>query len=429
MIYKDEFLRIKKYIEENCRADDYSVNLSLKRKNDIRFAQNSITQNMEGEKAFLRLDTAFGNQHGSATVNQLDEESLHFLIDSACSIASANRKDPEYMATSGPCRLPEVSNYYNSTYALRPEKMVEDIIKVADFAESLDSMVSGIASKAVSEEFSATANGFYDETSTTSYSFSSTLIKGNLETKVERSYLDYEKFDIYDFIAALKYQHDALDKEPETLPRGQYTVILMPSAVSRLFSFMIYFMDRRTADLGLTVFSGNLGRELMGGMFSMRSSIKDRDLKAVSSFFNSTPAADIDWVKSGFLENLPCDRFYASKTGVAPSYPYNIIIEGGKANLGEMMKTGKKGLIINDLWYLGAVDARKGEITGMTRDGVLYFEDGEIRYPVKNFRFNEIPVDVSKRIIMLGPEQLVSIRAKVPGMMVSDFNFVDNTSF
>ena len=28
-------------------------------------------------------------------------------------------------------------------------------------------------------------------------------------------------------------------------------------------------------------------------------------------------------------------------------------------------------------------------MTGLTRDGVWYVEDGEIKYPVRNFRFNQ----------------------------------------
>ena len=75
------------------------------------------------------------------------------------------------------------------------------------------------------------------------------------------------------------------------------------------------------------------------------------------------------------------------------------------------------------------VDPQTVLLTGLTRDGTFYIENGEIKYPIKNFRFNESPGDhaqqhrgarqagarrptTSRRFIMM-----------IPPMKLRDFTF------
>jgi predicted Zn-dependent protease len=67
-------------------------------------------------------------------------------------------------------------------------------------------------------------------------------------------------------------------------------------------------------------------------------------------------------------------------------------------------------------------------LTGLTRDGTFYIEDGEIRYPIKNFRFNESPVIMLNNIeelgaaVRLSPDESPFIM-KIPPMKLRDFTF------
>jgi predicted Zn-dependent protease len=47
--------------------------------------------------------------------------------------------------------------------------------------------------------------------------------------------------------------------------------------------------------------------------------------------------------------------------------------------------------------------------TGLTRDGTFYIENGVIKHPIKNFRFNESP------IIMLNNLETLGKQVRVPG--------------
>jgi predicted Zn-dependent protease len=48
--------------------------------------------------------------------------------------------------------------------------------------------------------------------------------------------------------------------------------------------------------------------------------------------------------------------------------------------------------------------------TGLTRDGVWYIEDGKIRYPVRNFRFNQSVLELLApgNVEMIGNSERVS---------------------
>jgi predicted Zn-dependent protease len=94
-----------------------------------------------------------------------------------------------------------------------------------------------------------------------------------------------------------------------------------------------------------------------------------------------------------------------------------------------MMKQVERGVIVNNLWYIRPVDTKSGEWTGLTRDGVLYFENGEIQHSLTNFRWNEVLHDVTKRILALGPPVQLRPEIVVPTMLIDDFNFVDVTTF
>ena len=175
-------------------------------------------------------------------------------------------------------------------------------------------------------------------------------------------------------------------------------------------------IDMREADEGLTPFTDMLGKKAFGDKFSLLSSIHDTDLHRTPFSSQGVIAKDTKWVDKGILKNMPADKYYAMKKGVEPLNMTNIIIPGEGTSEEDMMQMVPRGIIVNSLWYIRMVDMKKGELTGLTRDGVMYFEDGKIKNAVHNFRWNEVITDVTKRILALGKEDLVRLTMKAPTM-------------
>ncbi|MEM9154307.1 MAG: metallopeptidase TldD-related protein, partial [Cyanobacteria bacterium P01_F01_bin.33] len=53
-------------------------------------------------------------------------------------------------------------------------------------------------------------------------------------------------------------------------------------------------------------------------------------------------------------------------------------------------------------WYVRYVNPKTLEVTGMTRDGTAWIEDGKIAYPIQNLRFNQSLPNLFRDIDALG---------------------------
>jgi predicted Zn-dependent protease len=145
------------------------------------------------------------------------------------------------------------------------------------------------------------------------------------------------------------------------------------------------------------------------------------------------PRQKMALVDQGKVANLEYSRYWAKlKDKRAMGSPGNILMAGGTKSTDELVRGTKKGILVTRTWYIRMVDPQTVLLTGLTRDGTFYVEDGEIRYPVKNFRFNESPVIMLNNVEELGrpvrlgssggggqPSRLLSI----PPMKLRDFTF------
>src|SRR5207245_11736840 len=115
----------------------------------------------------------------------------------------------------------------------------------------------------------------------------------------------------------------------------------------------------------------------------------------------------------------------------------NLILEGPASpsgaplrSLSEMAAATGRGLLLTSLWYIREVDPQTLLLTGLTRDGVYLVEGGEVVGAVNNFRFNESPVDLLRRIETVGvtvptlPREWGDwfTRAAMPAVRIDGFN-------
>ncbi len=422
------FEKIAQYVQTHCQADDYELNISLSDSHETRFAQNGITQHIAGPGLDITLGVAFGQKTGGCSVNQDDEATLDHLIKTAESIARLNRPDPEYMPSVGAQQLQPVNNCDPATRALEPAKMVEIVGQAIAKAKAYGATVSGMTEKHIVESAFFTKNGFAGSDTLSSFGHSMTLKKDAVETKVSYSALDFGKFSLEQEFERLLAQAESL-KSMQDFDPCKIPVILRPPALEELLWFMAWMMNRRQSDEGFTPYTGQLGQPFFGSNFSLRSTLKEPRLYARPFDREGIANREISWVENGVLQNLPTNRHWAKEKNAEPQSLYNYFIPGGDATEEEMMKLVPHGLIINRFWYIRTVDAKAGEFTGMTRDGVLYFEDGQVKHAVNNLRFNEMPHDATRRILALGKQESPSPSSCIPTMLIDAFNFVDKTNF
>ena len=139
--------------------------------------------------------------------------------------------------------------------------------------------------------------------------------------------------------------------------------------------------------------------------------------------FPQTSQVTSSGLEKGVVKNLSYSRFWAQKKGVKPiPSAGRIIMEGGSASLEELIKGTEKGILVTRFWYIRSVDPQTLLLTGLTRDGTFYIENGKIMFPIKNFRFNESPIIMLNNVEALGKAERNGSMI-VPPMKIRDFTF------
>ncbi len=425
---KSKYEKIAEFVKKHVKADDYSLRIAARSSHETRFAQNAITQHIAGDNVDIDLEVAFGNKTGRCSINQTDNEALTQLIKRAEEMAAINEPDPEYVESAGAAAYPELANASPATLALAPKQMVEIIRQSIANGEKLGATVSGMTEKHFMQIHASTKNGFSGYHELSEFGHSMTLKKEHIETKVSFSSKDFGTFKLEEEIAQLNGQFQSLS-DPQPFTAGKVPVIIRPDALMEFYWFMLWMMNRRQSDEGLTAFTDQIGKKFMGEKFSLLSTLKDKELVTAPFSWDNVVSEETYWVRDGVVETMPTPRYWAKLKNLKPAAPFNVFIPGGKATEEEMMKLVPRGLIVNRFWYIRPVDMKTGELTGMTRDGVLYFEDGKVKHAVNNLRFNEIPHDTTRRLLALGESVLTDSSVKLPAVLVDNFNFVDTTSF
>jgi predicted Zn-dependent protease len=215
---------------------------------------------------------------------------------------------------------------------------------------------------------------------------------------------------------------------------GKYTVILEPAAGIVLLEQLYGGLDARSADEGRSFLSKagggtKLGEKLVDERVNIYSDPQDPRLPGSTWNGDGRPQEKMSWIEKGVVKNLAYSRYWAQKKGVkAIPFPGPVIMEGGTASLEELIKSTEKGILVTRLWYIRPVDPQTLLYTGLTRDGTFYIENGQIKFPIKNFRFNESPVIMLNNLDTLGrTERTMSVESNqsclIPPMKIKEFTF------
>ncbi|MBO0855434.1 MAG: TldD/PmbA family protein [Nocardia sp.] len=232
------------------------------------------------------------------------------------------------------------------------------------------------------------------------------------------------------------------------LPAGRYETLLPPSAVADLLIPMLWSMSGRGAHEGHTAFSHaggtRIGERLTDLPLTLYSDpaapgLRCRPFVATSAssellslFDNGMPTDRVDWVRSGTIESLVYPRSAAAQFDASVTAPGdNLLLTGGAdTTLEQMVARTERGLLLTCLWYIREVDPATLLQTGLTRDGVYLVEDGEVTAVVNNFRFNESPLDLLRRVTEAGATEITLprewsdwfTRTAMPPLRIPDFH-------
>ncbi len=417
------------------QADECTATLTGSVDGNIRFALNQVSTSGIVSNAQLVVQSAFGKREGITTINSFDDASLERVVRRSEELARLAPENPEYMPAVGKQEFKPSPTFVQATADVTPEQRAQ--VAAASIGPCKDNKLVAAGFLQDGQSFFAFANskGNFGYQRATNVDFTCTVRTedGRGSGWVSRNTADVNRFDADDAIqVAIQKARDSA--EAKALEPGKYTVILEPAAAAGLISFMMFFFDARQADEGRSFLSKKGGGNKLG------EQVYDPRVNVVADPWHPE-AAVFPWdgqglareahpiIKDGKVEYLQYSRYWAEKQGKrAIGQPGNLIMAGGDKSTAELVKSTQKGILVTRTWYIRLVDPQTVLLTGLTRDGTFYIENGEIKHPVKNFRFNESPVIMLNNIEELGKPVRISgdespFVMMIPPMKLRDFTF------
>jgi len=453
----DIFERIKKH----STADEVDVLFSGGKSALTRFANNIIHQNVAEENYVVSVRTAFGGRTARSTTNKLDDESLKRVVQSSEKLAKVQHPDPDLLpipkAGEGARSAPAIpARYFAETAAITPAERAETVKKIVTIAEKHKLTTAGIVSTSETVEAVFNSRGLSDWHSQTSSEISITMLAADSSGWQKANSPNVANLNPAGLAetAARKAFESA---SPREIPAGKYTVILEPAAVLDIVGFMFFdfgglsILDQRS------FLNNRVETKLFGANINIWDDVA-HPLQSGAPFDGEGVRREkVQLVENGVIKRLVYARATAEKMmrsehkdkvgPIAPTghgfplpnemgeAPMNIVFGGSPqpTSIDQMIASTERGVLVTRLWYIREVDPYEKILTGMTRDGTFYVEDGKLRHGVRNFRFNQSLIQMLSNVEAMGTPVRASGEESfdmvVPAMKVRDFNFTEVTKF
>lgn len=464
----DVFERIRKL----CSADEVEVLFSGGRFALTRFANNTIHQNVAEENAIVSVRTVFDGKTARATTNKFDDASLRSVVRASESLAKVQQRDPDLLPmpdareADGSADKSETgettvstqspSRYFDRSAAITPETRADGVKKIVKLAEQHKLTSAGVFSTGESSEGIFNSRGLSRWHKQTSAEISVTMLAEDSSGWQKANSPDVANLDPLTLAetAAKKAIESA---HPREVPAGKYIVILEPAAVLDIVGFMFWDYSGMAVLDQRSFLTGRIGTKLFGEKITIWDDVEHPSQSGSPFDGEGVRRRKVELVERGIVKRLVYARSTAQrmkrseyKDNVGPiaatghgfplpnevgEMPLNIVFAAPRdpQSLEQMIASTDRGILVTRLWYIREVDPYEKIVTGMTRDGTFYVENGRVQYGVRNFRFNESLISMLSKVEAMS----VPVRASgeesfdmvVPAMKVREFNFTEVTKF
>lgn len=419
-------------------ADEARVNISAGTQGNTRFAVNQITTGGDVHNVTVVVTSAFGRRVAAATTNGVTDESLRTVVATSERLARLVPENPEYMGELGPQRYAGTTSLVPATASLTADERARAVNRVTGPAAERGLVSTGFLPHSAAASAVATSRGLFAYHTGSRVSLTTTVRTpdGTGSGWAGSGSHDWADLDVRE-IADRAIEKAERSRRPQDVEPGRWTVILEPTAAANMLNLMMNALGARLADEGRSYFSRPGGGNRIGDRFvdervTIWSDPEDTRLYSAPFDAEGLPNRRMVWVENGTLRNLEYTRYWASRQKREPTgFVSGWYMEGGNADLSEMIRSTERGLLLTRLWYIRGVDPRTILFTGLTRDGTFLVENGRIAHAVKNLRWNESPVFMLNNLEMIGrPARVVTgesgespVTVFVPAMKIRNFTF------
>jgi predicted Zn-dependent protease len=348
------------------------------------------------------------------------------------------------------------SRHFAQTTALTPELRAVGVEKIVTVANRHKLTTAGIFSSSESVEGIFNSRGLNDWHTQTSSEISVTMLAADSSGWQKANSPDVSQLD--PAALAETSARKAIDSaRPREIPPGKYTVIMEPAAVLDMTGFMFWDFGGLSIIDQRSFLNNRVGSQIFGSNIDIWDDVTHPLQSGTPFDGEGIPRQRIHLVENGVVKRLVYARAtakkmeqseYKNKVGpvAATGHGFSLPNEMGEApmntvfgkppdpkTIDQMIASTERGILVTRLWYIREVDPYEKILTGMTRDGTFYVEDGKVRQGILNFRFNESLIHMLSNVEAMGTPVRASGEESfdmvAPPMKVKDFNFTEVTKF
>lgn len=430
-------------------ADETEIILSDYRLISIRFANNTITQNLDETGARVSVRSIVGKKQARFETNSFSADALNTAIKNATELARIMPEDKDLVNLPSNFSYQQVNSFDKELAAIEPDQCVNMVKNVIELAKKNGVQAAGTLEVSVGPN----ANwGFYPPSAicnsqglfayhiNTDINFSVTCKKENGSGYASKGSHFLKDINVEE-ITKKSIDKGISSQNPKPLGPGRYKCLLEPLATSELVMWIasafnaLRYMEERT------FLTGKLGKKIGGDNITLLDDPYNSNQLGTPFDMEGVPKKKLTLIDKGQVKELLHDSYTAKKMNTESngrSYempniwgpiPSNVVMEGGTLEPNDLLSKLDKGVLITRFWYSNYVDPRQGILTGMTRDGVFWVEDGKIKHPVTNFRFNCNLEEFLNNVAILSKPVLIDTNTFVPAVIVNNFNLESSTEF
>jgi predicted Zn-dependent protease len=411
-----------------------------------RFANSRIHQNVAERDATLRLRLVRDDRTGVASTNRLDDEGLREAMARASATLALATPNPggAPLAAPSPSTADANLGFVPATANADPDLRAAGARAVIAAGDAADLESSGAFSSETATLAVANTRGMRNVHSVTQAKLLTVMMGENGAS----GYAQATAPDIR-AIDPSAVGEEASDKAARSsgaveLEPGEYPVVLEEYAVATLLEYLSWVgFSALAVEEGRSFM--DLGQQIMGSNVSIWDDGLDSQGLPTAIDFEGVPKQRVDLITNGVAHAVVHDTATAARAGVASTghglpapnavgpMAWNLFMSPGSSAKEVMLSGIDRGVWVTRFHYVNIVHAKRGILTGMTKDGTFLIEEGRITRPIRNLRFSQSIPDAFSGIEAIGSEtRLVAaeysgINARVPALRLAKFAFTGAT--
>jgi len=433
MYTREEAKAIVDKVLNMAKADAVEVNLTGGERSGTRWANSTITTNLVQYDRNVTATVRVGQKVGFASTHDFSDAGLQAMLNEAVAEAQKANDSPNLPELLGPqeyipvdAALPDMVNFGPAERA----RAVRDSI---DITEKMKVLGAGFLPKNDNTTCNANSKGLfaYYRAAETGMALTCRMPDGSGSGWAGTAGLKDVRMLDSKALSEVASKKAIKSSNAKALEPGRYTVILEPRANARFLSLLTGIFnpnggfggpgggDGPPAAAGANgppggggggggLFGGGIGGpaqfmagkkigdKLFSDLFSLKSDVGNATLRQTTILNDNKPAKPVSWIDKGILKNLA--------PGQAATTNMSLVQEGSELSIEDMIKQTRRGLLVTSFWYIRGVPSQEQPLlnTGMTRDGMFLIENGEIAYPIQNFRWNMSPIVGYNNLSLVG---------------------------